>query len=83
MISCKETAHILSSDQELTFRQKIELRAHLFMCKHCSAYSKQLKAIAIQLRQNFREITKTDPEHIRDLENKIIQNAKKSGTSNN
>jgi NMD protein affecting ribosome stability and mRNA decay len=81
MLSCKEIVHIMSSDQELKFSQKLELRAHLFMCKHCSAYSKQLKAIAIQLRQNFRNITKTDPEHVRDLEKKIIQNAKKSGNS--
>lgn len=81
MLSCKETVHILSSDHELSFRQKLELRAHLFMCKHCSAYSKQLKAIAIQLRQNFREITRTSPDHVRDLEDKIIQNAKKSGST--
>lgn len=83
MLSCKETVHILSSDQELSFRLKLELRAHLFMCKHCTAYSKQLKAMAAQLRQNFHEITKTSPEHVRDLEDKIIQSAKTSRNSDN
>lgn len=81
MYSCKETVHMLSSDEKLTFKQKIELRAHLFMCKHCSAYSKQLKAIATQLKLNFREVTNVSPNHIKGLEEKIIQNAKKSGNT--
>ena len=81
MLSCKETVLVLSSNQELSFRQKLELRAHLFMCKHCSAYSKQLNAIAQKLKQNFQEIVKTNPEHVRELELKIIETAKKSGKS--
>ena len=78
MLSCKETVRILSADQELSFRKKLELRVHLFMCKHCAAYSKQLKAMAHQLKKTFRELTKTSPEQLRELEDKIIENLKTS-----
>lgn len=74
MLSCKETVLILSSSQELTFRQKLELRAHLFMCKHCSAYSNQLK-------KSYQELTKTDPDRVHELENKVLENLKRSNIS--
>jgi len=77
MYTCKQTVHILSSDEKLTFRQKIELRAHLFMCKHCSAYSKQLMAIKDKLKQNFKALTRTEPEHVKHLENQVIAKLKK------
>ena len=78
MLTCKETVIILSSDQELSFRQKLELRVHLLLCKHCSSYSKQLKVLVLQLKQNFKEITKTESKHIQELENKILNDIKKS-----
>lgn len=81
MLSCKETVLILSSSKELTFRQKLELGAHLFMCKHCSAYSNQLKALANQLKKSYQELTKTEPDRVHELENKVLENLKRSNIS--
>lgn len=80
MYTCKETVRMLSSEEKLTFKQKIELRAHLFICKHCSAYSKQLIAIKDKLKQNFEIITQqTEPDHIKKLENQIVEKLKMRG----
>jgi len=81
MLSCKETVLIISSNQDLTFRQKLEMRAHLFMCKHCSAYSNQLKALANQLKKSYRELTKTEPDRVHELESKVLEKLKQSSGS--
>ena len=72
MYTCKETVRMLSTDEKLTFKQKIELRAHLFMCKHCSSFSKQLNAIKNKFKSNFGELTKVEPEQVKNLEEKVI-----------
>ncbi|OFZ30095.1 MAG: hypothetical protein A2622_09590 [Bdellovibrionales bacterium RIFCSPHIGHO2_01_FULL_40_29] len=77
MLSCKETVLILSSDKELSFRQRIELRFHLLMCKHCASYSKQIGAIVGELKRMYRETTKIDVSRVAYLENQIIEKMKK------
>ena len=77
MLSCKETVEILASHRELSFRQKLELRAHLFMCKHCSAYAEQLRALAEQLKKNYLVLTRTEPDRVRDLEQHVLRNLQK------
>jgi len=81
MLACKEIVKILSSSQQLKFRQKLELRAHLLMCKHCSAYAAQLKALADQLKRNYKELTRTEPERVRELEQKVLESLKNPDSS--
>ncbi len=76
MISCKEVVRILSSSEELTVRKKIELKAHLFICKHCSGYLSQLNAINEKLKNNFELLTKANPEKVQELEDKVIEDLK-------
>ena len=43
MLSCKEVSHLISEslDRELSFRQRLQVRFHLLMCRLCSCFRKQ------------------------------------------
>lgn len=45
MIPCREVVQILGSGQEASIRKRIEMRIHLMMCRHCTAYFKQLRML--------------------------------------
>lgn len=74
MISCKEIAHILSSEEDLSVMRKAELRMHLLMCKHCSNYNKQLKVLKTGMQTLFRKRSEYDPDKLTELENNILNN---------
>ncbi len=42
-LSCKKASELieLKSDTHLSFKNKIQLKMHLMMCKACNAYEKQ------------------------------------------
>ena len=44
MFNCKEVTYMVSEslDRELPFLQRMGIRMHLFMCKFCSRFRKQL-----------------------------------------
>ncbi len=44
MLSCKEVSHWVSEslDRQLPLWQRIQLRFHLFMCRFCSRFRKQV-----------------------------------------
>ena len=76
MISCKEVVDVLSTEKNLSFRKRIELQAHLFMCKHCSAYYSQMNSLKVKLKKIFQKITQTDSDTVKNLEKKVIDNLK-------
>lgn len=78
MISCKEVVDVLSSEKNLSFRKKIELQTHLFMCKHCSAYYSQMNSLKNKLKKIFQTITKTDSNTVKNLERKVIEKLKQA-----
>ncbi len=45
MMSCKEVSQLASEslDRSLTFHERLSMRFHLFACKFCSRYVRQLK----------------------------------------
>ncbi|MCF6324390.1 MAG: zf-HC2 domain-containing protein [Gammaproteobacteria bacterium] len=53
MLSCKEIGELLSQgiDRKLSLREKWGLKFHLFICKTCSCYDKQLQFIARSARR--------------------------------
>jgi len=61
--SCKTAARLQSEalDHKLTFRQRWGLRIHLFLCKWCSRYGKQITFIhhTAQLRPD--EMAESNP----------------------
>lgn len=76
MLSCKQVVEIISTKPSLSLMKRIELRAHLFMCKHCSTYLAQLNTMTDKLKSVFKEKTETTPERVQDLENRIIKKLK-------
>ena len=47
MLSCKRVAQLASEslDRSLTLQERLLLRFHLFFCKFCSRYVRQLKFV--------------------------------------
>jgi len=73
MMTCKEIAEILSkSEADLSLMKKIELKFHLFMCKACGAYQKQLQSLAKGLRNAFESFISKNKQEIIELEDKTI-----------
>jgi hypothetical protein len=58
MISCKSVAKLLMSDelQAQNWGKRMEVRAHLAMCKFCSRLARQL----VQLRSGVRQMSDQD-----------------------
>lgn len=49
MITCKQVASLLSSGDvpNQSFLGRMELRLHLFFCRHCSAFAGQIKFLRL------------------------------------
>lgn len=73
MMSCKEIARLLSSNDELPFMKKVELHLHLKMCNHCSRYSQHLKLLAGGFRKLMSARTLIDASSVERLEKRIIE----------
>jgi len=54
MLSCREVSQLVSEsmDHELSMSQNIEVKMHLFMCKFCSRFKKQVLSIRQACRDN-------------------------------
>lgn len=78
MLSCKEIVKILNSEEKVTLFQRAELRMHLMMCKHCSAYSKHLQALRTGFKKLFSKITRADPRAVKQLEDNVLEKFKKN-----
>ncbi len=63
MLSCKEVTRLISEsmDRELPFGQRMALRMHLFMCKFCSRYRRQMVLIREAMRHYLEEIEPSEP----------------------
>lgn len=73
MLSCKEIAHMLASEEDLSLMKRTEVRMHLLMCKHCSNYNKQLIFLKNGIRKLFKQKTAVDDEKIKNLENEVVK----------
>ncbi len=63
--NCKEVTQMVSEslDRKLPLHQRMGIRVHLFMCKFCSRYRKQLLILreAMRLQEKYVEDTKPSP----------------------
>ena len=57
MLTCKEATELVSEslDGPLTFRQRLDLKFHLLMCRFCSRYRRQILLIRKAIRQMARQ----------------------------
>lgn len=55
MLNCKQfvTQSDELQDDDLTFSQKLHLRLHLLMCRHCRRYVRQSKLLGQAIRQIY------------------------------
>lgn len=78
MLNCKQIVKIVSSEDKPNWRQRLEVRFHLLMCHHCRKYVKHLEFMKTGFKKLFRDnnLQQTDPEKLRSIENKILENLK-------
>ena len=53
MLTCKEVSRTIASDEVTTadWRQRLAVKIHLLMCRHCRRYTRQMQAIGEAARQ--------------------------------
>jgi len=65
MGNCKKVTQMVSEslDRKLPLHQRMGIRIHLFMCKFCSRYRKQLLILReiMHLQERYVEDTKSSP----------------------
>lgn len=54
MLTCKDASHLVSQKQDrpLSFRERWGLRIHLWMCRNCQRFERQITLIRRLLRQS-------------------------------
>lgn len=81
MRSCKEIVRLVGSDAPLSVRERVEIRFHMLMCKHCSRYRKQLRILRESFKKLFKDLTTPADLDQAELKEKIkrkIQECSKS-----
>jgi anti-sigma factor RsiW len=65
LISCRDVAERASEylDQELTWRSRLQVRLHLFVCQDCRRYVDQLRATTALLRRSLRRSAEMAPRN--------------------
>lgn len=63
MLRCKEASQLASKalDAELTFRERVGLRVHLFFCGACTRYRRQIELLHALLQRELERL----PELVR------------------
>ena len=76
MLCCQEVARQIASDEfkEANVWQRLWVRLHLLMCRHCRRYAVQLHAIDETARNLWGPHTE-DPSTLERLERDIIETA--------
>ena len=69
MLSCKDTARILSETKmsDLPLGKRIALKLHLMMCKLCRRYARQIATIDGAARELARRAEEAPPELLGSL----------------
>lgn len=77
MMNCKQAVRMLSSEEQLSWPRKVELRLHLLMCQHCSKYAKQLELLKSGFKTLFDEDQDPlDSDKAKELKYKILSKVK-------
>ena len=58
MMNCKHAARLVSEsmDRKLSFGERASMRFHLFMCRLCSGYSRELDLLREAARRHARRM---------------------------
>jgi len=74
MTSCKDVTRKIASDEfrEARWSERMVVRFHLFMCRHCRRYVAQLRAIGAATRELCGPPSQ-DPSTLERLERQILE----------
>lgn len=58
MLNCKQTSQLVSQslDRRLTWQERFAVKVHLWICKYCRRFSRQLLAVRLGLRRMTKSI---------------------------
>jgi hypothetical protein len=72
MLKCSDLTRMIASDEteDFGFMKRMEIRFHLFMCKHCRQYAGQIRSIGRGAKEMAAE-AEPDQEQLRRLEKDI------------
>ena len=82
MLTCKEVAHLLSTDASVdgAVSDRLRVKLHLFMCKHCRAYAAQLRTLG-EAAHGLKKDCTGEQEALDRVEEAILQQIEKPGES--
>ena len=73
MISCKEVARLLDTEQvkDQGSMKRLQFRMHLWMCRHCKRFERQIRQLRAAARQllGYAQAARPDGE----LEERILR----------
>jgi hypothetical protein len=78
-LSCRDVSRLVSEsmDHRLPISQTVEMKMHLFMCKFCSRFKKQVHSIQQVIRDNPNLIDEMDhgglSQAAKDRINRLMQ----------
>jgi hypothetical protein len=72
MYRCSEVVRLISSDEYLAagLLKRLQIRLHLAMCKNCSKYARQLRALAAAVR---KAVDVVPPSEAQNAKSHILQ----------
>jgi len=73
MLTCKEVSRSIASDQLTAagWRRRLAIKLHLFMCRHCREYVRQMREIAATVKHMLGQQT-ADPDSRERLRSSIL-----------
>ncbi len=73
MPTCKEVSRVIATDELATagWRQRLSVKLHLLMCRHCRNYARQIQEIGEATRRLFGAHLQDDTSR-EDLRNSIL-----------
>ena len=74
MLKCKDVTRKIARDElaEAGWRERLGVRLHLLLCRHCRRYVAQLRAIGAAA-QNLWGSRSEDPPKLERLERRILE----------
>lgn len=62
MLSCRQVAQMSGAllDGDLRYRERLAVRLHIFMCRHCRRFIRQLRHLLVFLRLRRTEQSVSD-----------------------
>lgn len=66
MLNCKQTSQLVSQslDRRLTLQERFAVKVHLWICKYCRRFSRQLMAMRVGLQRMTQSVEDDTTVHM-------------------